>query len=99
MSFLTKCPDLSNTIFTETDWEKAREYLSSVITRVNTSWLKKPKGSLGRYWNSDSTYSTCFLIDVAQIIHYFEHRITQRSIPLFPSKVNGILESPSEREF
>jgi hypothetical protein len=99
MPFLTNCPDLSHTIFTATDLQKAREYLSSVIARVNTSWLKKPKGPLGKHWNSNSPYSACFLIDVARVVYFFEQGITQRSVPLFPSKVNGILVPPSEREF
>lgn len=99
MPFLTDCPDLSNTIFTDNDLQKARQYLYSVIARINLPWLKKPKGPLGKHWNIGNTYSACFLIDVAQVVHAFEHRITQRSLPLFPSKVNGILEPPSEREF
>src|SRR5258708_5494950 len=99
MPFLTNSPDLSQTIFTETDLQNARKYLSSVIARVNTSWLKKPKGPLGKHWNSDSVYSTCFLIDIARVVYFFEQGITQRSVSLFPSKVNGILVPPSEREF
>ncbi len=99
MSFITSRPDLSNTIFKEEDLRKAREYLSSVIERANASWLKKPKGRLGKYWDNDSEHAACVLIDIAQVLHSFEHKITPRSAPLFPAKVDGLLQSRTEKEF
>ncbi len=99
MSFLTSHPDLSSTIFTEEDLRRAREYLTSVIERTNTSWLKKPKGLLGKYWDNDSEQAACVLIDIAQVLHSFEHKITTRSAPLFPAKAEGLLQPRTEKEF
>ena len=99
MSFITSRPNLSNTIFREEDLRKAREYLPSVIERANGSWLKKRKGPMGEHWDNDSEHSACVLIDIAQVVHSFEHKITPRSTPLFPAKVEGLLQPRTEKEF
>ncbi len=99
MSFKTGHVDLSDTIFSADDLAKARVYLSSLITKVDSSWTKKPKGPLGEYWNSDSPYAACFLIDTAFVLNLFERRISPRSAPIFLPKVKGILEPNSQKEF
>lgn len=99
MSFLTRHPNLLDTVLTEYDLQKAQEYLSATIARVNASWLKKPKGPLGKLWESESDYSAYLLIDTARVVYEYERVITRRSAPLFSSKVNGVLEPPSEKEF
>src|SRR5258706_10007155 len=99
MSFKTGHVDLSNTIFTVDDLQKARDYLSSVIEKIDSSWLKKPKGPLGKYWVSDSPYAACFLIDTSFILNLFERRISMRSASLFLPKVRGILQPKLEKEF
>ncbi len=99
MSFIASRPNLSNTIFREEDLRKAREYLSSVIERANGSWLKKRKGPMGEHWDNDGEYPACVLIDIAQVVHSFEHKITPRSTPLFPAKVKGLLQPRTEKEF
>lgn len=99
MSFKTGHVDLSDTIFSADDLAKARVYLSSLITKVDSSWTKKPKGPLGEYWNSDSPYAACFLIDTAFVLNLFERRISPRSAPIFLPKVEGILEPNSQKEF
>src|SRR5258708_5463969 len=99
MPFLTNSPDLSQTIFTETDLHNVRKYLSFFIVRVITPRVKKTKERFWKNCNIDSVSSTRFLIDIARVVYFFEQGITQRSVSLFPSKVNGILVPPSEREF
>lgn len=99
MSFKTGQVDLSDTIFTVDDLQKARSYLSSVIAKVDSSWTIKPKGLLGKYWDSDSPYAACFLIDTAFVLNLFERRISPRSAPIFLPKVRGIIHPNSEKEF
>src|SRR6266567_4511493 len=43
-SFKTGHMDLSDTIFTADDLQKAHDYLSSVIVKVDSSWIIKPRG-------------------------------------------------------
>jgi hypothetical protein len=100
MSFMTSKPDLSNTIFSESDLRRAREFLYSGITRAKPSWLKNPQGPLGEYWNRDDTQAACFLIEVACMIDIVGCNITQRSVPRLHTKINDLLRRPSEmRQF
>ncbi len=43
MSFKTGHVDLSDTIFSADDLAKARVYLSSLITKIDSSWTKNQK--------------------------------------------------------
>jgi len=99
MSFKTGHVDLSHTIFTVDDLQKAHDYLLQVILQVDSSWIIKSKGPLGKYWDSDSPYAACFLIDTAFVLNRFERRISPRSAPIFLPKVKGILRPNSEKEF
>src|SRR5947209_2841745 len=99
MSFKTGHMDLSDTIFTADDLQKAHDYLLSVVMKADSSWTIKPKGPLGKYWDSDSPYAACFLIDTAFVLKLFERRISPRSAPIFLPKVKGILRPNSEKEF
>src|SRR5437660_169844 len=99
MSFKTGQMDLSDAIFTPLDFQKAREYLFPVINKVDSSWTTEPKGPLAKYWDSNSPYATCFLIDTASVLSLFQRRISSRSAPLFYEKVRGILRPESEKVF
>jgi hypothetical protein len=99
MSFKTGQMDLSDMIFTPVDFQKAREYLFPVIERVDSSWITKPRGPLAKFWDSNSPYATCSLIDTASVLSLFQRRISTRSAPLFCEKVKGILHPESEKVF
>jgi hypothetical protein len=97
MSFLTDKPDLTNTIFSDEDLQIARRYLSSIITKEDPRWLKKPLGVIGQHWKSDTIPSHCFLIDMAQTLYVLDHGVTAKSQPRLQRKFRDLLRSPDEQ--
>jgi hypothetical protein len=99
MPFLKSQLDLTNTIFTDNDLQKAREYLSIWITREKPSWLKNPQGPFGDYWRQDDVQSACHLIDLARMIDILTGKLSQQSIPhLFRKVRKDLLRRPSDMQ-
>jgi hypothetical protein len=70
MSFLTSQIDLTNTIFTEDDLQKARAFLSECIRREKPAWVNNPQGPFGGYWKRDDIYTAC--------IRFFTERLLSK---------------------
>jgi len=99
MSFQTSQPDLTNTIFSDSDLQIARKYLQDWISREMPSWLNKPQGPFGEDWKRDDVQATCRLIDLAHMIDIVTHNATPRSIPILNKKVREkLLRRPSDMQ-
>lgn len=97
MDFLTSHPDLTQTIYTESDLHFARTYLETWINREKSSWLKNPQGPFGKYWKADDTISACHLVNFAYMIKDVTNNITPESIPRLYKKIReNLLPRPSD---
>lgn len=99
MPFPNSQPNLSNTIFNDNDLHLARKVLQTIISQVNSAWLKRPLGILGEYWLRDDTYAACFLIDFARMIDILKTRVADKSIPRLYEKVKELLQPLSREQF
>jgi hypothetical protein len=97
MSFQTSQPDLSTTIFRDSDLQIARKFLQDWISREMPSWLNKPQGPFGEDWKRDDVQATCRLIDLAHMIDLVTSHATPQSIPILNKKVReNLLRRPSD---
>jgi hypothetical protein len=95
MTFMASTPDLTGTIFTETDLTWARTYLWSLIPQVDSEWLNTPQGLFGDYWFRDDPYATCSLIELARMIDVVWEHIPSSAHARFKEKIKAILCPPA----
>jgi len=79
MSFLDHSGDLSETSFTQKDLSEAKAFWLTVIQEVEPSWLKKPKGEMGRYWLDNSNQAMTYLVLLGQILHSLSKCVIESS--------------------
>jgi hypothetical protein len=99
MSFLDSQINLTRTIFSASNYQFAREFLTSAITRHQPSWLNEPIGPLRTYWLGNGLHQVCYLIDLAWILSKLQGNVTAKSTTLLIEKFRGLLRAQPEEQF
>src|ERR1044072_2851589 len=99
MSFLDSEINLTETVFSTSNYQFAREFLTSAITRHQPSWLSEPIGPLRTYWLGSGLHQVCYLIDLARILSQLQKNVTKKSTPLLIEKFRGLLRAQPEEQF
>jgi len=98
MGFLDGDPDLAGTIITKDNLTGARNYLIRLISRLDPKWLEKPKGHLRLNWIINGQGPVTYLVDLAFHWATAEQALTDRSRPIFESKVKEFLKTENDQE-
>jgi hypothetical protein len=99
MSFLDSQIKLTSTIFSTSNYQFAREFLTSAITRHQPSWLNEPNGPLRSYWLGSGVHQICYLIELARMLSELQSNVTKKSSALLIEKFRGLLRAQPEEQF
>jgi hypothetical protein len=99
MGFLECETDLVDTRFNADHLRDAREFFVSALQQEDPKWLRKPVGPLKVYWEDSGSYAVCYLIELYRMLNFLQHRMTDKSKPIFIQKFKEILRSKTEKEF
>ena len=98
MTFLEDEPDMTSTVFTREDVERARGVLVQLISEVDPAWLKKPAGPIGLQWKAGGPYPASWLVHLAQVLYVLNNRnVTQKSLPILKIKLRELLRPPARK--
>jgi hypothetical protein len=85
---------VEDTIFRPDAPQRARDYFLKLFGRLDSKWLNKPVGPIGRLWGAPGCELE--LVNLARVLDTVERNITQRSVPEFEGKVRELLRLPEK---
>lgn len=99
MSFLDSQISLTKTVFSPSNYQFARQFLTSAITRHQPTWLREPTGPLRTYWLGNGLHQVCYLIDLARMLSKLQKNVTKKSKALLIEKFCGLLRAQPDKQF
>lgn len=97
MPFLNFNFDLSGSPFTQEDLNQSRTFWTSLVKQLDSAWLKKPKGYLGRCWLDNGPQAMSYLILLGQVIELALQGVTENSKLELLAKVKQLLRFDAQQ--
>jgi hypothetical protein len=99
MALSTGLPNLTGTIYSQSDFEAAHTTMSQIFEKYAPQWPDTPTGVFSEYWDKRTKLEALNVIEVASTLSVLARTITAASEPIFARKVNEFLYCQNRKQY